>query len=189
MAFDKYKSSFVQTFDDLSAKIITTMTKLIGIVFLFSATYVLFFRKLIIANVICNIFDGNTHHPNDATDAPDTKCRHRFHYMHYLAACCFLILSYFVSMQFVRLVFFYSPLRDLLSIISRIRLNMNVGFNVNFLIISFLLTYFLYALLYMTGNDESFISLLDMQKSTFAHSTYLVLGVFMCAFVIVYMNL
>lgn len=179
----------MKTYNKLLNKITTPIIQLIGIVFLLSATYVLFFRKLIIANVICNIFDGNNHHPNDTTDVPMTPCRNRFDYTYYMMACCFIILCYFISIQFIGLAFFYSPLRDLLSIISRFRLNMHAGFNVNFLLISFLLTYVLYAFLYMTGNDEPFISLLDRQKSSFAHSTYLVLLVFICAFIVVYLSL
>lgn len=188
MDTNTYEFSFGQNYHGLLTKITTTTTKIISIVFLFSATFVLFFDKLVIANVICNIFDGHTHHPSDSTKAPVTKCRYRFRYQHYLAVCCFFILSYFISLQFVRLLFFYSPVRDLLSLFSRIRFNINAGFNLNFLIITFLLTYVLYALLYLTGNDEPFISLLDRQKSTFAHSTYVVLVVFMCAFVIVYLH-
>ena len=113
--------------------------KIIILAFVFSLLHVMFMRKLLIQGIICNIFDNDQHHPNDPFEPPDTHCRDRFSQIYYVMMCCFLVLMYFIFLNFAGSVLFYSPVYYLFSIINRVNFNIRVGFNINFLLISFFL--------------------------------------------------
>lgn len=157
--------------------------KLLIFVFLVSCMYVLFFRKLLIRGVICNIFEKRSDtHPDDTTEIPRTKCHTRFANIYYMMMCLFLVLSYFIFTKFMGTVFFYSPVNPLMTMVSRFHFDVQLGFNINFLIVTFLLSYMVYMFMYVMGHDEPFVSLLDRKKSSFALSTYVVMLVFFIAF-------
>ena len=157
--------------------------KLLVFVFMISAMYVLFFRKLLVRGVICNIFEKRAnHHPNNSSELPRSNCHTRFANMYYMMMCSFLVLSYFIFTKFIGTVFFYSPVSPLMAMVSRFHYDVHLGFNINFLAITFLLSYLVYMFMYIRGHDEPFISLLDRKKSAFAQSTYVVMLVFFMAF-------
>lgn len=178
MKLDKIKQKFRQ----ILFIITNPFKKLIALVFVFSMLYVLFMRKILIQGTICNIFDKEQHHPNDTSEEPTTQCRRRFAHIYYIMMCCFLVLMYFTFINFAGKMLFYSPLYYLLSIVNRVDFGVRAGFNVNFILVSFLLSYWLYMFLYVMGHDEPLISLLDRKKHSFALSTYIVLIVFVVAF-------
>ena len=157
--------------------------KLLIFVFMISGMYVLFFRKLLVRGVICNIFEtGVNNHPDNSPEMPRSTCHAWFANVYYMMMCGFLVLTYFIFTKFIGTVFFYSPVSPLMAMVSRFHYDVQLGFNINFLGITFLLSYMVYMFMYIRGHDEPFISLLDRKKSAFAHSTYVVMLVFFIAF-------
>ena len=186
---------FMRQFQRIVFMISNPLKKVVLVVFLWSTIYVFFFKKMLVQNVLCNFFGkpSTRWHPEDL-DAPldasleneeearQTRCRARFSKMYYRTMCCFLVLGYFISIRFLGKLFFYSPVYSLLSMVSRIKFGVYLGFNINFLLITFLLSYFVYMFMYIRGYDEPFISLLDRKKSVFAQSTYIMFAMFVIAF-------